>query len=107
MIVLDQEQALSQLGRLSLNPQNKERGRDKTKKKWIDDFTLLASIDLKKTLVSNNNPERPVPYRGRKEQILPRKDNILQDEVDSVVSLSLDRKMQLNPQRPKQCCSIH
>ena len=89
------------IGNIITQPMNSRKKMEKTKKKWIDDFTLLASIDLKKTLVPNNNPERPVPYRGRKEQILPRKDNILQDEVDSVLRLSLDRKMQLNPLKTK------
>ena len=32
---------------------------------------------------------------------MPRKDNILQDEVDSVIKLSVDRKMQLNPLETK------
>ena len=63
--------------------------------------TAPATPGLLKTLVPNNNPERPVPYIGRTEQILPRKDNILQDEVDSAIKLSVDRKMLLNPLKTK------
>ena len=64
----------------------------KTKKKWVDDFTLLVSVDLKKTLVPDNDAVRPPPYRGRTEQILPREANSLQGEVDKIVQLSSDRK---------------
>ena len=62
---------------------------------------MLASIDLKKTLVHDTNPVRPVPYRGRTEQILPREANIIQDEVEKIVLLSVTRKMQLNPLKTK------
>ena len=74
---------------------------EKTKKKWIDDFTLLASLDLKRSLVPDTEPVRPVPYRGRTGHILPRAANILQDEIDSVVILSKQRKMLLNPIKTK------
>ena len=44
---------------------------------------------------------RPVPYRGRTGHILPRAANILQDEIESVVTLSKQRKMLLNPIKTK------
>ena len=34
---------------------------DKTKKKRVDYFTVLASIDLKEKLVPDPNPVQPVP----------------------------------------------
>ena len=81
------------IGNINTQPMNSRKKMERTEKKLVDDFSLRASIDLKKTLVPNNNPKRPVPYRSRTEQILPRKDNILQDEVVSVIKLSVDRKM--------------
>ena len=72
-----------------------------TKKKWIDDFTLAASLDLKKCLVPDNEATRPVPYRGRTGHILPQGANILQKEIDSIVLLSQERKMLLNPIKTK------
>ena len=75
---------------------------ERTKNKWIDDFSLLASLNLKNTLVSDTYPVRPVQHRNRTEQILPRWDSILQDKVDSVKKHSVDRKMQLNPLLKKQ-----
>ena len=74
---------------------------EKSKKKWIDDFTLLASIDLKRRLVTDPAPVRPVPWRGRTEHMLPREDNILQDEVDSVVKLSTERNMTISKSKTK------
>ena len=74
---------------------------EKTKKKWIDDFTLAASLDLKKCLVGNQDMVRPEPYRGRTGHILPRAANILQDKIDSAVLLSQERKMLLNPLKTK------
>ena len=82
-------------------PLNRRKKMKKTKKKWIDDFTLLASLDLKRSLVPDTEPLRPVPYRGRTGHLLPRAANILQDEIDSVVKLSKQRKMLLNPIKTK------
>ena len=39
------------LGSIITQPKNARKKIEKGKKKWIDDFTLLASIDLKKCLV--------------------------------------------------------
>ena len=73
----------------------------KEKKKWIDDFTVLAAIDLKNTLVPNTEPTRPVPYRGRTEHMLPRNENLLQDEVDQIVTMCGQRNQRLNTIKTK------
>ena len=62
---------------------------------------MLAAIDLKNTLVPNIEPIRPVPYRGRTEHILPRKENLLQDEVDNIVLLCGQRNMRLSSIKSK------
>ena len=51
---------------MSINQRKKIK---RTKKNRIDDFSLLSSIDLKKTLLANTEP---VPYRSRTEHTLPR-----------------------------------
>ena len=89
------------IGSIITQPNNVRKKMEKSKKKWIDDFTLLASIDLKRRLVSDPAPVRPVPWRGRTEHILPREDNILQDEVDSVVKLSTERNMTISKTKTK------
>ena len=89
------------IGSIITQPNNVRKKMEKSKKKWIDDFTLLASIDLKRRLVSDPAPVRPVPWRGRTEHILPRQDNVLQDEIDSVVKLSQDRNMTISKSMTK------
>ena len=84
------------IGSIITQPLKSRRRIDKAKKKWIDDFTVLAAIDLKKTLVPNINPIRPVPFRGRTEHSLPVQENLLQSEVDKIVILCRDRNMQLS-----------
>ena len=57
---------------------------------------MLAAIDLKKTLVPNIHPVRPVPFRGRTEHSLPIRENLLQSEIDKIVLLCRDRNMLLS-----------
>ena len=89
------------IGKIITRPPKQRKKMDKTKKKWIDDFTVLASIDLKRTLVANTEPLRPVDYHGRTEHLLPRMENTLQDEIDQIVNLSSQRSMQLSHQKTK------
>ena len=35
------------IGNIITQPLNSKKGMDRTKQKWIDDFSVLASIDLK------------------------------------------------------------
>jgi hypothetical protein len=84
------------IGTIITQPLNRRKRIDKCKKKWIDDFTVLVAIDLKKTLVPNPHPTRPVPFRGRTEHSLPVQDNILQSEVDQIVLLCRERNMRLS-----------
>ena len=89
------------IGKQITQPLNTRKKMKMTKKKWIDDFTLAASLDLKKCLVLDQEATRPVPYRGRTGHILPQEANILQKEIDSIVLLSQERKMLLNPIKTK------
>ena len=76
------------IGQIITKPIKQRKRMSTTKKKWIDDFTVLACIDLKNTLVVNREPVRPVQFHERTEHLLPRKDNSLQDEIDNIVGLS-------------------
>lgn len=73
------------------------------KHKFMDDFTVLASVNLKKSLVKDRDPGRelPVPFRSRTGHILPRQDNPLQAHIDQIVNLSKERKMFLDPIKTK------
>ena len=88
------------LGEIITKPQSKRKRMQTAKKKWVDDFTVLARMDLKKVLVNDPAPTRPVPYRSRTGHILPY-NNSLQYKVDLVKSYSQKRKMLLNPIKTK------
>jgi hypothetical protein len=68
---------------------------DKTKKKWIDDFTLLTAVDLPRSLVTDKDSTRPVSYRSRFEQILPHSANPLQEELNHIVELTKERNIKI------------
>ena len=55
----------------------------------------------------NTDPVRPVPFRGRTEQILPKEANILQNKIQKVVSLSSDKKNLLCPLKTKAMIFNH
>ena len=52
-------------------PQNSRKMMDRTKTKYIDDFSVLASIDLKKTLVPNIQPTMPVHLGEEESTVSP------------------------------------
>ena len=57
------------LGEITTQPLNKRKRMDKEKKKWIDDFTILAAMDLKEILVNDPAPVYPDwPYPPTKQQ---------------------------------------
>ena len=76
---------------------------DKGKVKWVDDGSLMASLDMASSLVPDTRPElqRPVPYRGRFELRLPREKNTLQDEIDSLNQYATNHLMSINHQKTK------
>ena len=69
----------------------------------MDDFTVLTSLNLKKTLVEDTNPGRelPVPFRSRTGHVLPSQANPLQEHMNQIIALSRERKMVLNPIKTK------
>ena len=88
------------LGQIITQPLKKRKRMETAKKKWIDDFTILAAIDFKNVLANDPAPVRPVPFRSRTGHILP-ENNSLQHEVDLVKTYSQERKMLLNPLKTK------
>ena len=91
------------LGQIITKPLKSRSKLETGKQKFVDDFTILTSIDLKNTLVRNTNPiiEQPLPYRSRTGHILPQHTNPLQVQMDEIVSLGKERKMVLNPLKTK------
>ena len=49
----------------------------------------------------NPDPIRPVPYRGRTEHMLHRREYLLQDKVDKIVIMCGQRNQKLNHSKAK------
>ena len=92
---------LETIGQTVTQPIKQRKKIERAKKKWVDDFTVLACIDLKRHLIPDPSPVRPVPWRSRHELILPDEHNILRDEMNAIVKYSNERKMVLNPIKTK------
>ena len=84
-------------------PRRQRKPMDKGKVKWVDDGSLMASLDMARCLVPDTRPDlqRPVPYRGRFEMRLPRELNKLQDEMDSLNTYATNHLMSINHQKTK------
>ena len=91
------------LGLIITKPEKKRSKIETGKQKFVDDFTVLASIDLKEKLIKDTNPdiEHPVPYRSRTGHILPKQQNLLQVHIDDIIKVGNERKMVLNPLKTK------
>ena len=87
------------LGEIITKSEKRRENIKEGKQKFVDDFTVLTSVNLKKSLLKDTDPDRelPVPFRSRTGHILPRQDNPLQAHMDQIVNLSKERKMVLNP----------
>ena len=90
------------LGEIITKSEKRREKLEHGKQKFVDDFTILTSLNLKKDLVKDTNPniEHPVPYRSRTGHVLPIQ-NPLQSQMDNIVNLSKERKMVLNPIKTK------
>ena len=91
------------LGEIITKSEKRRENIKEGKQKFVDDFTVLTSVNLKKSLLKDTDPDRelPVPFRSRTGHILPRQDNPLQAHMDQIVNLSKERKMVLNPTKTK------
>ena len=71
--------------------------------KYVDDLSYLTSIQLKKKLIDNpdKNPVRPLSFHNRTSHILPRKDNVIQDQMDNLISFTNENEMLINCKKTK------
>ena len=53
------------------------------KKKWVDDLSVLATVDLKKVAVKNDDLDKPPNFHNRTGHVLPPDKNPIQDEIKS------------------------
>ena len=81
----------------------KRKPTEKAKVKWVDDMSLMVSLDLATSLEPDTRPDipRPVPYRGRLGLMLPSGNNELQRELDKLNFYADNHKMSINHDKTK------
>ena len=91
------------IGNIITQPPNKCVPINKMKKKWVDDMTILVSLDLRKSLCMNatQNVIQPVPYHGRTGHFLPHSENTLQVELDKLHCFTETHHMKINQKKTK------
>ena len=74
-----------------------------THMKFIDDMTLLESINLKANLVSDPDPSPPQPpqFRCRTGHVLPPENTQLQTELDKIYEYAEQHEMKVNKEKTK------
>ena len=75
----------------------------KMKKKWVDDMSILTSLDLKKSVLLDNSiaQEGPVSYHNRTGHVLPKEKNPLIPELKKVKEYADKHKMKINNSKAK------
>ena len=97
------ESSISNLG-AHMNKPTKQRTPIENKKcKFVDDLTMLKSIDLKSKLrkANESNLVRPLKFHERTEHFLPVENNKMQIEMDDLQHFCLRKKMQINSKKTK------
>ena len=61
----------------------------------------MTSIDLKKKMIKNLDPIRPVAFHNRTKQMLPKEENNLQLQVEKLNTFAEENEMQINYQKTK------
>ena len=83
--------------------QQRRKPLDNLHLKYVDDLSYLTAINLKKKLIENpdDNPIRPVTFHNRTNHILPKEDNVLQDQMERLISFTNENEMQINCKKTK------
>lgn len=91
------------LGETITERKNMRKPMPAMKKKWIDDLSILTTVNLKKDAVKelDTNNARPLQYHNRTGHTLPPECNQLQDEVVKLQKYAVDHCMKINKEKTK------
>ena len=91
------------IGTIITQPRRMRKPIPAAKKKWVDDLSLYVPIRLKENLVIDTRPDtaRPVPYHGGTGHQLPKRNNPMQLEVDSLSEYCRQAKLSINKEKTK------
>ena len=69
--------------------------------KYVDDLSLVKSMNLRKCLINNPNPVHPVTYHDRTHHLLPSTTGDMQAQLDRLHAHSQEHSMQINHNKSK------
>ena len=69
--------------------------------KFIDDLSLVKSLNLRDCLVTNPNPIHPVTFRDRTHHLLPSSAGDMQTQLDDLHKHSQEHQMRINHNKSK------
>ena len=91
------------IGEIITKPLQQRRPIVQMKKKWIDDMTVVGSLNLKKSLISDESIflNGPVTYHNRTGHNLPASENFIQHDMDAIQKYATDHHMLINKKKTK------
>ena len=91
------------LGHTITKPLNSRKPLESIHLKYIDDFSVAESLNLKEKLVYRHDSSlpRPLEYHNRTEHFLPKSESKVQGLLDEIVKYTTDHKMKINKQKSK------
>ena len=91
------------LGNTITNPVKSRKPLESIHLKYIDDFSVAESLNLKEKLVYRHDSSlpRPLEYHSRTEHFLPKSESKVQGLLDEIVKYTTDHKMKINKQKSK------
>ena len=89
------------LGEIVTTSLNKRKPMMTGHMKYVDDLSLLEAMDLKKVLISNTEPVRPLNYHERTNHILTNQMTKTQVQIDELKQYTIDNEMKINRSKSK------
>ena len=69
--------------------------------KFMDDATVQEAIELKTSLATKLDRSGPLPFWESSGKLLPNKNTLIQQEIETIKRISDEREMVLNPDKTK------
>ena len=94
---------VGETGNIITKPLNSRKPLTKMKVKWIDDLTILSTVNLETQAVHDpdHNMQRPLNFHNRTEHMLPIQHNMLQKDVWNLQQFAHDNSMVINQEKTK------
>ena len=91
------------MGKILTKPLSKRKPLKNIHLKFVDDLTVAESINLKKQLIPNPDPDQPRPleYHNRTEHILPESESQIIPLLKDIMDYAESHKMKINSDKSK------